>query len=111
MEPIKAPAPTAIIFEIVERPTDRPKIVPAKAPEPAPASPPAPAESASIKPGDQGSKIATFSGTFESDANLNADRFIESNAGKITVTNRSLSGPGDGQQVTVTINYEGDAAQ
>ena len=79
----------------------------AKAPEPAPA----PAESASIKPGDQGSKIATFSGTFESDANLNADRFIESNAGKITVTNRSLSGPGDGQQVTVTINYEGDAAQ
>ena len=79
----------------------------AKAPEPAPA----PAESASIKPGDQGSKIATFSGTFESDANLNADRFIESNAGKITVTNRRLSGPGDGQQVTVTINYEGDAAQ
>ena len=79
----------------------------AKAPEPAPA----PAESASIKPGDQGSKIATFSGTFESDANLNADRFIESNAGKITVTNRSLSGPGDGQQVTVTINYEGDAVQ
>ena len=83
------------------------KKAPAKAPEPAPA----PAESASIKPGDQGSKIATFSGTFESDANLNADRFIESNAGKITVTNRSLSGPGDGQQVTVTINYEGDAAQ
>ena len=79
----------------------------AKAPEPAPA----PAESASIKPGDQGSKIATFSGTFESDANLNADRFIESNAGKITVTNRSLSGPGDGKQVTVTINYEGDAVQ
>ena len=83
------------------------KKAPAKAPEPAPA----PAESASIKPGDQGSKIATFSGTFESDANLNADRFIESNAGKVTVTNRSLSGPGDGQQVTVTINYEGDAAQ
>tara|TARA_Y100000034_G_C6885649_1_gene406632 strand:- start:1744 stop:2031 length:288 start_codon:yes stop_codon:yes gene_type:complete len=83
------------------------KKAPAKAPEPAPA----PAESASIKPGDQGSKIATFSGTFESDANLNADRFIEANAGKITVTNRSLSGPGDGQQVTVTINYEGDAAQ
>ena len=79
----------------------------AKAPEPAPA----PAESASIKPGDQGSKIATFSGTFERDANLNADRFIESNAGKITVTNRSLSGRGDGQQVTVTINYEGDAVQ
>tara|TARA_R100000008_G_C3551619_1_gene150748 strand:- start:130 stop:426 length:297 start_codon:yes stop_codon:yes gene_type:complete len=84
------------------------KKAPAKAPEPAPAPP---AESASIKPGDQGSKIATFSGTFESDANLNADRFIESNAGKITVTNRSLSGPGDGQQVTVTINYEGDATQ
>ena len=87
------------------------KTAPAKAPEPAPAPPPAPAESASIKPGEQGSKIATFSGTFESDANLNADRFIESNAGKITVTNRSLSGPGDGQQVTVTINYEGDAVQ
>ena len=91
------------------------KKAPAKAPEaapaPAPAPPPAQAESASIKPGDQGSKIATFSGTFESDANLNADRFIESNAGKITVTNRSLSGPGEGQQVTVTINYEGDAVQ
>ena len=88
-----------------------PAKAPAAAPAPAPAPPPAPAESASIKPGDQGSKIATFSGTFESDANLNADRFIESNAGKITVTNRSLSGPGDGQQVTVTINYEGDAVQ
>ena len=92
-------------------PKKAPAKAPAAAPAPAPAPPPAPAESASIKPGDQGSKIATFSGTFETDVNLNADRFIEANEGVITVTNRALSGPGDGQHVTVTINYIGDAEQ
>ena len=34
VDPINAPNPTAIKFEITESPTDRPKIVPAKAPEP-----------------------------------------------------------------------------
>ena len=94
-----------------------PKKAPAKAPAAAPAPAPAPAkataevESQKLNAGDQGNKVAIFSGTFETDVNLNADRFIEANEGVITVTNRALSGPGDGQHVTVTINYIGDAEQ
>lgn len=50
-------------------------------------------------------KIETFNAVFESDANLAVDRFIEATPG-IVVTNRVFSGLGDGQQVTITINYQ-----
>jgi len=55
-------------------------------------------------------RVASFTAGFESDANLRADKFIEANGDNITVTNRALSGPGDGQQVTVTLNYQGDVS-
>jgi len=70
---------------------------------PSPVNKPAPAQP---KP----DKVASFTAGFESDANLRADNFIDANGDNITVTNRVLSGPGDGQQVTVTLNYQGDAS-
>jgi len=81
----------------------------AKATPATPATPAAPKKKAPVTP--KPDKIATFTAGFESDANLRADQFIEANGDSITVTNRVLSGPGDGQQVTVTLNYQGDAEQ
>ena len=87
-----------------------PKKAPAKAPAAAPAPAPAPAKATAEVESQKPDRIAVFTSGFESDANLAADRFIESNESDIVVTNRVLSGPGDGP-FTVTINYQGDASQ